>query len=103
MLEKLGSGTYAKVFLVKNVRDGKLYAKKTIELRLRDPTERTKAENEFNLLKILECPTITQYYEHFLVNDTIHIIMEYAGGGVLSSKIKDCQIQGSSFSTDQVY
>lgn len=49
--------------------------------------ERRQAENEITLLKVLNGPTIVRYYESFIENDSIHIVMEYAEKGAVSDLI----------------
>ena len=62
------------------------------------PAEKKLAENEITLLKVLKGPTIIRYYDSFIENDSIHIIMEYAEGGALSDKINDAKLLGKNFS-----
>ncbi len=51
------------------------------------PEERKLAENEIALLKVLKGPTIIRYFDSFIENEAIHIVMEYAEKGSLSDKI----------------
>ena len=67
-----------------------------------DAAERKGAENEITLLKVLNGPTIIRYYESFIENDTINIIMEYAEGGCLSERISEFKLKGERFTTDQI-
>ena len=59
-----------------------------------DPKEKKNAENEVHLLKVLIGPTIIRYYESFIENDSINIIMEYAEGGSLTDKISEHSMTG---------
>ena len=59
-------------------------------------SERKLAENEITLLKVLKGPNIIRfiniqfrYYDSFIENDSIHIVMEYAEGGALNDKITE--------------
>lgn len=45
------------------------------------------AESEVTLLKVLVNPTIIRYYDSFVENDSICIVMEYAKSGSLYDKI----------------
>lgn len=62
--------------------------------------EKKNAENEVSLLKVLTAPTIIKYYESFVENDCLNIIMEYAEGGSVFDKIQDYIKTGDRFSKD---
>ena len=49
------------------------------------------AENEVALLKVLSGPTVIKYYENFTEGDNLYIAMEYAEGGSIDDRIKDCR------------
>lgn len=73
-----------------------------------NPAERKLAENEITLLKVLKSPTIIRYsrniylilryYDSFIENDSIHIVMEFAEGGALNDKINEYKQKGKQFS-----
>jgi NIMA (never in mitosis gene a)-related kinase len=44
-------------------------------------------KNEIILLKALVGPSIVRYYDSFVEDDSIHIVMEYAEGGSMCDKI----------------
>jgi NIMA (never in mitosis gene a)-related kinase len=60
------------------------------------------AENELALLKLLKGPTIIRYYDSFVENDIIHIVMEYAEKGSLHDKIVLFKSEGKTFTKDQI-
>ncbi|XP_043386935.1 serine/threonine-protein kinase Nek8 isoform X4 [Chelonia mydas] len=49
--------------------------------------ERLAAQNECQVLKLLNHPNITEYYENFLEDKALMIAMEYAPGGTLAEFI----------------
>jgi len=53
------------------------------------PVEKKNAENEITLLKVLNGPTIIRYYESWIENDCINIVMEFAEGGCLADRITE--------------
>ena len=53
---------------------------KVIPMHFMNEIEKKSAENEVHLLKVLVGPTIIRYFESFIENDSINIIMEYAEG-----------------------
>ncbi len=98
----IGGGASGTAYLIRSKKDGQLYALKKIPLKMKSQQERKLAENEFSLLKVLDSPTIIHYYEHFVEDETINIIMEYAEGGSLAKKIKDHKITGEYFTNEEV-
>ena len=99
----IGGGASGTAYLIRSKKDGQLYALKKISLKMKSPQERKLAENEFSLLSVLDSPTIIHYYRHFVEDETINIIMEYAEGGSLAKKIKDRKITGEHFTNDEVF
>ena len=88
--------------LVRRSTDGEYFALKVIQMSCKSPHERKMAENEITLLKVLVGPTIIRYYDSFMENDSIHIVMEYAEGGCLSEKITDHKNRGVPVSNEQI-
>ena len=83
-IKELGRGTAGTVSLVQNKEDEQKYALKTINLRYIDnDKDRKNAESESQFLKVLKGPTLIQFYESFVENGIISIVMEYAEGGSL--------------------
>ncbi len=79
-VRNLGRGAAGSVELVRRSTDNELFAMKVIPMHFMNETEKKNAENEVHLLKVLVGPTIIRYYESFVENDSINIIMEYAEG-----------------------
>ena len=52
-----------------------------IPLHFMNEEEKILARNEISLLKILNGPTIVKYFDSFIENDNIFIVMEYAEKG----------------------
>ena len=88
--------------LVRRSTDGEYFALKIIQMSFMSPQEKKMAENEITLLKVLVGPTIIRYYDSFMENDSIHIVMEYAEGGCLSDKITDHKNRGVPVSNEQI-
>ena len=52
------------------------------------PSEERKASiNEVNVLKMLQHPNIVAYYDNFVEDKSLMIVMEYAPGGTLCELI----------------
>lgn len=88
--------------LVRKNTDNVLYALKTIDLDFLNPKERKLAENEAWFLKVLVGPTLVRFYESFIDQDKISIVMEFAEGGSLADKIEECIKQGKDFDTEEI-
>lgn len=59
---------------------------KTIDLKdlqFQSEKDRKNAEMEVQFLRVLYGPTLIKFYESFIENQKIYIIMEYAEGGNL--------------------
>jgi len=84
-LKVLGVGALAKVFLVKQKENSKLYAMKVI-----DKTHLAKNPDDFNNtlteIRILQnsCPFLVNLKYSFQSQGTIYLIIDYLGGGDLS-------------------
>lgn len=60
---------------------------KTINLQFLNEKDRKNAENEVQFLRVLTGPTLIKFYESFIENNNIYIVMEYAEGGNLAQLI----------------
>lgn len=52
---------------------------------------------QIDILNRLRCPVIVLYQDSFIVNNTLHLVMDYCEGGDLATKIRDAK---SHFSED---
>lgn len=92
-LNKLGEGSYGTVFKVRRkgkeyVVDKKLYVMKQISLRQMDRRGQQEALNEVNILASLDNPYIVKYYDSFIENKVLNIVMEFCDKGDLSKILK---------------
>lgn len=53
-------------------------------------------------MKVLRGPTIVKFWESFIDNQKIHIVMEYASQGALSSLIRKKEISGTMFEVQSI-
>lgn len=92
-LEVIGRGSFGQIRKVRRVADGHILARKEISYQTMTPKEKSQLIAEFRILKSLEHPNIVQYYhhDHIAEDHTVHLYMEYCGGGDLSHIIKQCQ------------
>ncbi len=71
------------VYLCRRLSDQKLIIIKQIPVEQMTREERQVAVNEAKVLAMLDHPNIIEYYENFLEDKALSIVMEYAEGGTL--------------------
>ncbi|XP_077421369.1 serine/threonine-protein kinase Nek8 isoform X2 [Vanacampus margaritifer] len=76
------------VHLCRRRSDGGLVILKEIPVEQMSRDERLAAQNECQVLKLLNHPNIIEYYENFLEDKALMIAMEYAPGGTLADYIQ---------------
>jgi len=101
-IRSLGTGASGTVDLVQRQSDLKMFALKTVDMGRLSDKERKMAKNEVNLLRVLNGPSIIQYYESFEEKDVMKILMEYAEHGSLDDLIKDCKSVGNIIPKDRI-
>lgn len=69
-------------------------------MNLSSQKERDESLKEVKLLSLLHHPNIVGYYDSFIENNRLHIIMDYANGGDLSISIKSQH--GKFFTEEQI-
>nr|XP_033778339.1 LOW QUALITY PROTEIN: serine/threonine-protein kinase Nek8 [Geotrypetes seraphini] len=87
-LRVVGRGAFGIVHLCLRKNDQKLVIIKQIPVEQMTKDERQAAQNECQVLKLLNHPNIIEYYENFLEDKALMIVMEYAPGGTLAQYIQ---------------
>ncbi|XP_014773599.1 serine/threonine-protein kinase Nek8 isoform X1 [Octopus bimaculoides] len=82
-IKVVGRGAYGTVYLCRRLSDKKLLIIKQIPVEQMTKDERQTALNEVKVLSMLNNPFIIKYYENFLEDKALMIVMEYAQGGTL--------------------
>ncbi|XP_072173029.1 serine/threonine-protein kinase Nek8-like [Diadema setosum] len=82
-IKVVGRGAYGTVYLCRRLHDKKLIIIKQIPVEQMTKDERQAALNEVKVLSMLDHPNIIEYYENFLEDKALMIVMEYAEGGTL--------------------
>jgi NIMA (never in mitosis gene a)-related kinase len=85
----IGQGAFGKVFLCKKVGDSTHVVMKQIPVDDLPPDERKSAMNEVDVLAMLQHPNIIAYYDSFVEDKSLNIVMEYAPGGTLCEYIQE--------------
>ncbi|XP_029401970.1 serine/threonine-protein kinase Nek8 isoform X2 [Mus pahari] len=84
----VGRGAFGTVHLCLRKADQKLVIIKQIPVEQMTKEERQAAQNECQVLKLLNHPSVIEYYENFLEDKALMIAMEYAPGGTLAEFIQ---------------
>lgn len=89
-IRNIGKGNMGACALARNNEDGKYYVIKQVDLTRMSKKERQQSLNEARVLSSLRHPNIINYVDSFLARKSDHlcIVMEFADGGDLSSRIK---------------
>ncbi|XP_031729451.1 serine/threonine-protein kinase Nek8 [Anarrhichthys ocellatus] len=87
-IKVVGRGAFGIVHLCRRRSDGAFVILKEIPVEQMSRDERLSAQNECQVLKLLNHPNIIEYYENFLEDKALMIAMEYAPGGTLADYIQ---------------
>ncbi|XP_037798859.1 serine/threonine-protein kinase Nek8-like [Penaeus monodon] len=83
ILHPIGRGAYGNVYLYRRLSDNKHVVIKQIPTESITNAECEVTKNEVRVLAMFQHPNIIEYYDNYLDNNTIMIVMEYAPGGNL--------------------
>ncbi|EAS05882.2 plant dual-specificity MAP kinase kinase family domain protein (macronuclear) [Tetrahymena thermophila SB210] len=89
ILKKLGQGAHGVVYKVRRKKDQNTYVLKQILAGGMQQKQRKECINEAILLNKLNSPYIVRYYDSFLENNQLCIVMEYCEQGDLENFIKN--------------
>lgn len=87
LIEKIGKGSYGKIFKAQRKRDGLVLALKRIDVANLSAPEQTDTLNEVSLMAQLEHEHIVRFYDAFMEDNAIFIAMELIEGGDLGAVI----------------
>ena len=90
ILKHLGKGSFSLVLVAKRKEDNKIYAIKQVQISNMSKKEKLNALNEVRLLSSINHQNIIGYKESFYdePTETLNMVLEYAEGGDLRSKIQ---------------
>ena len=85
---KIGQGSFGTVYKVKRKTDKQILVMKMIKIPTLSKKHQQESLHEVTILSSLNNPYIVKYFESFVENSTLHIIMEYCEKGDLSQILK---------------
>jgi len=99
-LGEIGSGSFGRAFLVQ--AGGRQLVMKEIDLSGRDAQSRANAEVEVKVFSSLKHPYIVRYWESFMHDRHLCIVMDYCEGGDLWHYITQCRKKRIQIAVEQV-
>ena len=88
IIQKIGEGTFGKVYKVKNKYNNNIRALKQIDKHFLKNINDSEVVKEIEILKKLHHPYIMKLYEYYVNNDYIFLISELCEEGDLYNKIR---------------
>ena len=100
-IKLLGEGAFGKCYLCEDTRDGSMWVVKQIDISRMTPQEKREAYHEAKVMAAFDHPNIIKFKEVYTTtNGRLNIVMNYADGGDLQSKIKTQR--GRLFSENEI-
>ncbi|KAF8624335.1 hypothetical protein AX17_007163 [Amanita inopinata Kibby_2008] len=89
-LDIIGNGSFGIIRKVRRKTDGTVFARKELNFERMSERDRKQIVAEVNILKDLHHEHIVRYHDRYVDRDAgiLYILMEYCGGGDLSTVIK---------------
>ena len=79
----VGRGAFGTAYLARRNTDGKEVILKKIQMDQMTTGDRQSILTEIKVLAMLHHPNVIEYFENFLQDKAMMIVMEYAAGGTL--------------------
>ncbi|KDR69178.1 hypothetical protein GALMADRAFT_104121 [Galerina marginata CBS 339.88] len=104
-LDVIGNGSFGIIRKVRRKTDGLLFARKELNFEKMSERDRKQIVAEVNILKDLHHDHIVRYHDRYVDRDAgiLYILMEYCGGGDLSTIIKQATKQNRPIPEDTIW
>ncbi|KAG1732608.1 kinase-like domain-containing protein [Suillus occidentalis] len=104
-LDIIGNGSFGIIRKVRRKSDGQLLARKELNFERMSDRDRKQIVAEVNILKDLHHENIVRYHDRHVDRDAgiLYILMEYCGGGDLSTVIKQAQKHNRPVPEDTIW
>lgn len=83
IISELGRGNFGKVFKIQSMKNGKYFVLKIIDMSSLTPRQQKSTRAEVDILQQVSHPHIIKFYDSYIKELKLHIVMEYADGGDL--------------------
>lgn len=103
ILEKIGKGTFGTVYKVKKFNESFLYVIKQIPLNELTEEQIKQVNTEAKLLSLINSNFVVKYFESFIENYELFIVMEYCDNGDLYHFLQEQQIKSTPLKEDLVW
>lgn len=95
--KKIGKGQFSTVYKAKDSKTGRTVALKRVPIfEMMDAKSRNDCIKEIDLLRSLNHPNVVSYYDSFIENQELVIVLDLADAGDLGKLIKHFKTQGKS-------
>lgn len=101
-IKSLGRGSCGAVSLMVRNADRFACAIKHIDLDTLSEKEKENTQKEVEVMSRIVHPNVVCYFESFIEDGSLHIVMEYADGGTLQRQWKKAQEANVHFSEEQI-
>ncbi|KAF8953847.1 kinase-like domain-containing protein [Flammula alnicola] len=104
-LDVIGNGSFGIIRKVRRKTDGLIFARKELNFERMSERDRKQISAEVNILKDLHHDHIVRYHDRYVDRDAgiLYILMEYCGGGDLSTVIKQATKQNRPIPEDTIW
>ncbi|KAF8062286.1 kinase-like domain-containing protein [Lyophyllum atratum] len=105
LLDVIGNGSFGIIRKVRRKSDGLIFARKELNFERMNDRDRKQIVAEVNILKDLAHDHIVRYHDRYVDRDAgiLYIMMEYCGGGDLSTVIKQSARTNRPISEDKIW
>ncbi|KAF9467165.1 kinase-like domain-containing protein [Collybia nuda] len=104
-LDIIGNGSFGIIRKVRRKADGLVFARKELNFERMSERDRKQIVAEVNILKDLHHDNIVRYHDRYVDREAgiLYILMEYCGGGDLSTVIKQATKHNRPISEDTIW
>ena len=96
IVNRLGSGSFGVVYKVRRIVDEQFYVIKSVRIAELSHREQLEAINEVTILAKMNSPFVVRYFDSFIDQESLHIVMEYCNRGDLQTLLKKAKEKNMS-------